>query len=201
MFNQIGQKLIALATSLGPFGIFLVALGDSALVPLPQGVDALLIAQATTAPGTAYLAAALAVAGSVLGSLILYAIARRGGRVMLEKKISVAGIDKMQRQMGRYDALVLLLPTMIPLPLPMKLFVIGAGVFQMNLGRFVATIVFARCVRYFGVAFLAARYREETATFLRENALAGLGVALVLVALFYAVNRWSTNRLSAGDSG
>jgi hypothetical protein len=34
------------AIALGPWGIFLLSLGDSALIPMPQGVDALLIAQA-----------------------------------------------------------------------------------------------------------------------------------------------------------
>ncbi len=198
MLKKFAEWLSQSAATLGPWGIFFVALGDSAFVPLPQGVDALIIAQAIAAPSTAYLAAALAVMGSLLGSLFLYEMARRGGRKMLERKVSSAGIDRMRRQFEQYDALVLVLPTMIPLPLPMKLFVIAAGVFQMRLIRFITAIAFARVVRYFGEAFIALQYREQTTAFLKEHALAGFAIGLALVGLFYVVSRWSTQRVSQG---
>jgi membrane protein YqaA with SNARE-associated domain len=184
------------ATALGPWGIFLVALSDSALIPMPQGVDALLIAQSVAAPSSAYFAAALAVLGSLLGSLILYWLARRGGRIMLEKKASQSGIEKMRRQVEEYGAMVLFLPTAIPLPLPMKLFVIAAGVFQMRLLPFCLVLVVARSIRYFGEAYVAVRYGEQATVFLKENALLGLGIAAILVALLFGVHRWSTGRLN-----
>lgn len=184
------------ATALGPWGIFLVSLSDSAFIPMPQGVDALLIAQAVAAPSSAYLAAALAVLGSLLGSLILYALARRGGQIMLEKKASKSGAEKMRHQVEEYGALVLFLPTAIPLPLPMKVFVIAAGVFQMRLLSFCTVLVVARTIRYFGEAYVAVRYGEQATTFLKENALLGLGIAVAVIALFFAVHRWSTSRLS-----
>ena len=145
--RRLGEWFSGLAATLGPWGVFFVAFADSALIPMPQGVDALLVAQAIATPDITYLAAALAVVGSVLGSLVLYVIARRGGRLMLEKKVSSKGVAHMREQIEKWDALVLLFPTMLPLPLPMKLFVIAAGVFQMQVWRFVAVLVFARMVR------------------------------------------------------
>ena len=198
MIEKVGLWFAQYAAAFGPWGIFLVALGDSAFVPLPQGVDALIIAQTIAAPDTAYLAAALGVVGSAFGSYILYSIARRVGRAMLENKATGKGIERMRRQIKKYDALVLVLPTMIPLPLPMKIFVIAAGVFQMNLYRFVAVIVFARVIRYFGIAYTARLYGTETTTLLKENALLGVGVAIVIVLSFFLVNRWSTRRVSEG---
>ena len=186
------------AIALGPWGIFLVSLSDSAFIPMPQGVDALLIAHAVTAPNTAYLAAALAVLGSLLGSLILYFLARRGGQVMLEKKASKSGVEKMRRQVEEYGAMVLFLPTAVPLPLPMKLFVIAAGVFQMRLASFCAVLVVARSIRYFGEAYIGVRYGEQATAFLKDNALLGLGIAVGIIAIFYAVHRWSTGRLNRG---
>jgi membrane protein YqaA with SNARE-associated domain len=188
------------ATTLGPLGIFLVSLSDSALIPMPQGVDALLIAQSIAAPSSAYLAAALAVLGSLLGSLILYFLARQGGQMMLEKKASPSAVERMRRQVEQYGAMVLFVPTAVPLPLPMKLFVIAAGVFQMRLASFCAVLVLARSIRYFGEAYIAVRYREQATAFLRENALLAGGIALVLVALFFVVHRWSNRRLSAPGS-
>lgn len=190
------KEFVRWATALGPWGIFLVSLSDSALIPMPQGVDALLIAQAIASPSSAYLAAALAVVGSLLGSLILYFLARRGGQVMLEKKVSKSGVEKMRRQVEEYGAMVLFLPTAIPLPLPMKLFVIAAGVFQMRLAAFCGVLVVARSIRYFGEAYVGIRYGEHATAFLKENALLGLGIAVVVIAVFYAVHRWSTGRLS-----
>ena len=196
--NRLQQWLAGAAAGLGPWGIFLVALSDSAFIPMPQGVDALLIAQAIASPSSAYLAAGLAVVGSIIGSLILYSIARRGGRMLLEKKASSGGVARMQRLIEKYDALVLLLPAMIPLPLPMKLFVIAAGVFQMKIARFVAVIAFARVVRYFGEVFLALRYGEQTTAFLKENTLLGAGIAVAIIAAFFVVHRWSTRRVNQG---
>ena len=190
------KDLAAWMTALGPLGIFLISLLDSVAVPMPQGVDALVVAQAIAAPETAYWGAALAVVGSAMGSLILFYMARRAGRAMLEKKASKTGIDKVHRQIDRFGALVLLVPTMVPLPLPMKLFVIAGGVFQMSVGRFLAVIVLARCVRYFGEAFVALRYGDQTADFLKEHAVASVIGAILLIAVFYAVNQWSTRRVS-----
>ena len=196
--NRLGNWLAGSVATLGPWGLFLVALGDSAFIPLPQGVDFLLITQAIAAPSTAYFAAALAVAGSLLGSWILYSMARRGGEIVLRKKASTGGVENIRRQIDRYGALVLILPTMIPVPLPMKLFVIGAGVFQMKPMHFLVAVGLARCVRYFGEAFVAVRYGPRTTDLIRENLVAGLIVAAVLIASFFLVHRWSTRRLSVG---
>ena len=192
-------NLASWLTTLGPYGLLLLSFLDSAMIPMPQGVDALLIAQAIAEPSNAYIGAGLAALGSLAGSLVLYSVARRGGRAVLERKASTAGVDKIRRQIEKFDALVLLLPTMIPLPLPMKPFVMAAGVFEMKLPRFISVILFARIVRYFGEAYIAIRYREETTAFLKENALTSVLLGVVLIVVFYGVHRWATRRMTAAD--
>ena len=196
--KKFGLWLVQSVSTLGPWGIFLVSLADSAFIPLPQGVDALLIAQSIAAPSTAYPAAALAVLGSLLGSLVLYYLAYKGGRVMLAKRVSPEGMAKLERQTQDFGALVLIPPMMLPLPLPTKIFVIAAGVFQMSLWRFVAATIFGRTIRFFGEATLALRYGPETTTFLKQNAVFAIGIAVVLVGLFFLVNRWSTRKVAEG---
>lgn len=193
------KELVDWLTALGPFGVFLISLLDSVAVPMPQGPDALIIAQAVAAPETAYWGAALAVFGSTLGSSILYFMAKRAGLAMLKKKASTAGIEKMRKKIDRFGALVLLLPTMIPVPLPMKLFVIAGGVFQMQFGQFLFVIASARCVRYFLEAFVAVRYGEETTAFLKEHIFATIIGAILLIALLYVIHQWSTRRVSQGS--
>ena len=196
--KELGAWLVGSVTTLGPWGLFLVALGDSAFIPLPQGVDALLIAQTIAAPDTAWFAAALAVAGSLIGSLMLYGIAWRGGRALLAKRVSVAGMEKLERRTADWGALALIPPMMIPLPLPTKIFVIAAGAFQMSVARFCAATVVGRGIRYFGEAYVARLYGDQTTTFIRQNAWGAVALALTLVAVFYAVNRWSTRKVAEG---
>ena len=194
--NKLGDWLAAIVPSLGPWGIFLVALADSALIPIPQGVDLLLITQILAAPSTAYLTAGLAVTGSLLGSFVLYSVARRAGEMMLRKRAPEASVDTIRRQIDRYGALALALPAMIPIPLPMKPFVIGAGAFQMKQECFLAVVAVSRFVRYFGEAFLALKYGEQTTEFLRDNITATLVVGGILILAFFLIHHYATHWLS-----
>ena len=196
--KEFGAWLVRSVTTLGPWGLFLVAFGDSAFVPLPQGVDALLIAQTIAAPETAWYAATLAVLGSVLGSLILYWMARRGGKALLARRMTAQGIAKLEAQTERWGALVLIPPMMIPLPLPTKLVVLAAGAFQMSVPRFVLATAFGRTVRYFGEAYIAVLYGDHTTDFIKENVWFAVGIGIALVLLFYIVNRVSTQKTVTG---
>jgi membrane protein YqaA with SNARE-associated domain len=197
--KEFGNWLVGSIATLGPWGLLLVAFGDSAFVPIPQGVDALLITQVIAAPSTAWLAASIAVFGSVAGSLILYHLARRGGRAMLLKRVSPAGMDRLETLTQQYGAAAIIPPMMIPLPLPTKLFVIAAGVFQMRIVPFILAATLGRSVRYFGEAALALKYGEGTPQLLKENAWTAAGLGLTLVAVFFAVNRWSSRKVKEGE--
>ncbi len=65
----------------------MLAILDSAGLPVVGGVDALLIAVSVNQPHLAYIAAIWAILGSLAGSLILFGIARKGGEVLLAKHI------------------------------------------------------------------------------------------------------------------
>jgi len=176
---------------LGAPGLFLLALIDSGGLPIPQGVDVLLFAQTVANPPGALYYATLATAGSLAGCLFLYWVSRKAGEAALSRRAAPQRIASLRRQFEKYEALALVVPAMIPLPLPMKLFVIAAGVFQVPLGRFAAAIVFARAVRFFGIALLAQRYGAQTWTLLRENAVATGVAAALLVAVFWWFSRRS----------
>ncbi len=65
--------------SWGPIGVFLLGLLDSTGIPMVGGVDALIVLVAVMNPTQGYLAAGAAIAGSLIGSLVLFLIARKGG--------------------------------------------------------------------------------------------------------------------------
>jgi membrane protein YqaA with SNARE-associated domain len=176
--------------------VFLIALADSAFIPMPQGVDALLLAQAIATPATAYWAAGLGALGSVIGSVALYFLAKRAGQAMLRRRISEHGILRLSDLVGRWGAAALIPVTMVPLPLPMKPVVLAAGIFQMPLGWFCLAVGFSRVVRYFGVVFLGIRYGDRAMELAADHLYLVLAACALLVALFVAIHRLSNRWLN-----
>lgn len=192
--RQIGDWIAGAAAFLGPWGVFVVSLSDSLLIPLPQGVDAILVAQAIATPDIAYFAAGLGTLGSLIGSIGLYLFGRRAGQAILSKHLSPHGIRRLRDLMGQWGATLLIPATMTPIPLPMKPFVLAAGIFQMPLLSFSIAIGVARVVRYFGVVYLAMQYGDAALAFAAEHIdLFVLGCALVVALFVWAhrvSNRW-----------
>ncbi len=197
--RQLGEWIAGVATFLGPWGVFFVSLADSAFIPMPQGVDALLLAQAIASPDVAYLSAGLGVLGSLLGSTALYFLARRAGHSTLHRNMSSDGIRRLSGLVGRWGAALVIPVTMTPLPLPMKPVVLAAGVVQMPLVAFCLAILSARLVRYGGIVFLGLRYGERGLELAVANAHLAVLACAVFAALFVLVhrlaNRW-LNRLA-----
>jgi membrane protein YqaA with SNARE-associated domain len=77
------KAFVATLLSWGPPGLFLLSALDSVGLPIVGGVDFLLVAIAANHPDQAYFAAFCAIGGSLLGSSVLFGIARKGGEVLL----------------------------------------------------------------------------------------------------------------------
>ncbi len=137
----VWQRFAQALLSWGPQGIFVLSILDSAGVPVVGGVDALLIAFAVDDPGQAYLAAVCAILGSVAGSLILFAIARKGGEVLLSKHISSRTGARLHLWFQRYGLVTVFIPALSPLPMPMKIPVFCAGALQVRPAYFIAVVV------------------------------------------------------------
>ena len=168
----------------GAFGLFAIALLDSALVPLPGGPDAVMLLLSAQSPARMPLYAVGATAGSVLGCVILYHISRRAGRRALEK-FPPSKQARVKELVDRYDVLSVLVASVLPPPFPFKLFVITAGVFRLSLLRFTLAVAAGRAFRFFLEGFLAVRYGERAKDLLAENYPAvGLGLAALIVAAF-----------------
>ena len=179
-WRQLAEVLI----SWGPQGLFLLAILDSAGLPVVGGVDALLVAVAASEPTEAYLAALFAVAGSLAGSLILFAIARKGGEVLLAKHISGRRGARLHLWFQRYGLVTVFIPAVSPLPLPMKIPVFCAGALQVRVTYFVVVVLTARAIRYFALAYLGLHYGHATFQFLLAH---GVLVAAIAIGLAVAV--------------
>ena len=188
-------KLAALLQTYGPWGVFCLALLDSMGIPIPGGTDLLLLGisvESVHTPWRAYLAALVALIGSLIGNVLLFQAAKHGRRLVSKKD---AEPGKFQGWFRRYGLLTVFVPAVVPIvPLPLKVFVISAGAFRTAFGRFVAVILVARVIRYFGVAYLGLQLGADARGFLIRNGWTLVGVAIALVFLLYVAMRWSEGR-------
>lgn len=180
--TQISQYLV----TLGPFGLFAVALLDSALVPMPGGPDAVMILLSTARPAWMLIYAVAATLGSTLGCIILYRISRRaGGRALA--RFSEKKQARVKELIDRYDVLSVLVASILPPPFPFKLFVITAGVFRLNVWRFALAVAGGRMFRYLLEGYLAVRYGERAKDLLAQYyPIVGLTLAVLIVLFFVA---------------
>jgi membrane protein YqaA with SNARE-associated domain len=182
--TSVSQYLLAY----GPFGLFGIALLDSALIPLPGGPDAVLILLSTARPAWVPLYIIAATLGSVIGCVIFYYISRRAGRSAL-KRFSPHKQARVKELIDRYDVLTVLVSSILPPPFPFKLFIATAGVFHFSVVRFALAVAAGRAFRYTLVGYLAARYGEHARELLAKYyPYIGLGLALLIVCVFVLRN-------------
>ena len=193
LLRKIGNGLEAVSQYLiafGPFGLFAIALLDSALIPLPGGPDAVMLLLSATPQGrTWYPVYALAATlGSVIGCLILYYISQRAGSRALEKSRGKKQA-RVEDWMRRYDVLSVLVASLLPPPFPFKLFVVTAGVMKMRVVRFASAVAVGRAFRFLLEGYIAAHYGEHAKDILaRYYPAIGIGLAVLLVLVFVGRN-------------
>ncbi len=184
MFKHLTDTLVAW----GPAGILLLSLLDSSGIPVAGVFDALLVLISVERPEVAWLCAGLAVAGSTIGSMILFIAARQGERAFANKSVPDGKAAKFRLWFLRYGMITVFVPAMIPIPMPLKLFVISAGVLGTRRRTFLAVMLVARIVRYFGEAWLGVTLGHESVSFLRVHAWHfGLGALLLFASLYLFV--------------
>jgi membrane protein YqaA with SNARE-associated domain len=168
----------------GPFGLFAIALLDSALIPLPGGTDVVMILLTIQRPSWMLIYAAAATIGSVAGCVILYRISRRAGRRALNR-FSEAKQARVKQLIDRYDVLSVLVASILPPPFPFKLFVISSGVFRLNIVRFAIAIAVGRAVRFLLEGYFAVYFGDQADVLFKQYfPWIGLGLALLIISVF-----------------
>ena len=186
--------------SFGPFGLFAIAFLDSVLVPIPGGVDAMLMVLTTARPSWMLIYVVAATLGSTLGCVGLYKISQKAGHRALDR-FSEAKQKRVKDLIDRYDVLSVLVASLLPPPFPFKLFVVSAGVFRLNLVRFTIAIAAGRTFRYLLEGYLAARYGEHAKEILAHYYPAiGIGLAVLLIAVFVGKNLMRRRRVETVSS-
>ncbi len=186
--NAWKERIVAFAGSLGAPGLFLISFLDSSVLTFPVINDLLLIELSIQHPGRMPLYALLAMLGSVLGCVLLFYLAEKGGEALFHKH---AG----DRAQAIHNWVVkngfggMLIAALLPPPTPFKVFVVAAGVFEVPLMSFASAITLARAVRYFGIGYLAIRYGREVLPYLVHHKLNVTIFLIALAAVSYLLSR------------
>ena len=182
------QRIVVFAGSLGAPGLFLISFLDSSVLTFPVINDLLLINLSIRNPARMPLYATMAMSGSVLGCVLLYYLARKGGEAFFHKRAG-ARARTIQHWVEENGFAGILIAALLPPPTPFKVFVFAAGVFEVPFVGFVSAVVLARSIRYFGFGYLAVRYGDQTLPFVAQHKWqVALGV-LVFIVISYLASR------------
>ena len=139
-FTEISKKLIE---SNGLLGIFLIALLESIIFPVPT---AIIITAGTALKLDPITVVVIATLGSVLGAVVGYMLGLKGGRPALIWLFDEEKIGKVDRLFEKYGVYAVGMAAFSPLPF--KVFTISAGVARMNLIAFILVSIPCRFLQF-----------------------------------------------------
>jgi membrane protein YqaA with SNARE-associated domain len=177
----------------GAWGIGALAVLDSAAIPVP--IDALMIDFIVHDKGKFLLYCFMGALGSAIGSLLPFYLGRAGGELLLMKRINRKRYEQLRDRFERQEFLALMIPAMMPPPMPVKLFEIAAGVFEMKTLWFFMAILVGKFLRFLTEALITIFFGQQILSTislgLRAHmtyVLAGAGV-LVGLLVFWVVRK------------
>ncbi len=189
------QRLVEIiqpvAERLGGPGLTIVAFFDSSFLSLPEVSDALTVLLTARNPSFWWYYAMMTTLGSVAGCYALYSLGRKGGEAFLRRRMRERHVEWGMALFKRHGMLAIIVPSLLPPPMPFKLFVLIAGIVDVRPLTFVGAVVLGRGFRYGIEAWLAYRYGAQALTFIRENLPAvSIGVAVGLTLFAIAIMIW-----------
>ena len=182
MKSLIG-KIHLFAIGLGGPGLFGIAFLDSSFLSLPEIADLMVIYMVTQHKTRVIVYATAATLGSLAGCLVMYYIGRKGGDALVAKRFTTANIERAKASFQRHGVMTVLIPSLLPPPAPFKIFVLLAGVAQIDVKSFTLAVALGRGIRYFALGFLAIEYGDRALAYLHEN---GVMVSVIAVGLLAA---------------
>src|ERR1700733_14552555 len=144
--------ILGLMKVLGIWGPFVIAFADSTLLGMP--VDFIVATSVYQDRRRLLVYIVMASLGSALGSIPLYIIGYFGGEKVLRKRISEERFLKIHRSFEQHAFWALMFPGMLPPPMPFKILVLGAAVFEMRFRDFLVAIFLGRFVRFLVLSVL-----------------------------------------------
>jgi membrane protein YqaA with SNARE-associated domain len=153
---------------LGGPGLVLLGIADNSVIPLTGSMDVLTIwlAARHREPWPYY--ALMATIGAVIGGYITYALARKGGKETMERKLSRKRAKQVSNAFERWGFFAVAVPAILPPPFPFVPFLIAAGAGQYPPKKFLAALAAGRGVRYSIAAGLGYMYGSHVLRFFNQ---------------------------------
>lgn len=161
----LALNIFASVRHLGGLGIVLVAIVDNSVIPLPGSLDVFTIWLAASHPDLWFYYALMAIFGSLVGGYITYALARKGGKETLEKRMSRKRAEKISHRVERWGFGTVAISAVMPPPFPLVPVLVAAGALQYSRKKFLGALAAGRGVRFFVVAGLGAIYGDPIVSF------------------------------------
>ena len=183
---------------LGAPGIFIAAFLDSSFLSIPEVNDFLMVTSCAAHPERAPLYISMTTLGSLAGCSALWFLGKWGGEGFLVRRFGTARVERTREQFKKWDVMTLAIPSMLPPPVPFKIFVLSAGVFGIPYRRMAVTLVVARGIRYAFWGILGIVYGDDALNVLRSVdhwfgshrlPLILAGVVVVAAAGIYAMRK------------
>jgi len=150
---------------LGGPGLVLLGVADNSVIPLTGSMDVLTIwlAARHREPWPYY--ALMATLGAVIGGYITYALARKGGKETMERKLSKKRATQVSQAFERWGFFAVAVPALMPPPFPFVPFLLAAGAMQYSPKKFLGALTLGRGVRYSIAAGLGYVYGNHILRF------------------------------------
>src|SRR5580658_3204298 len=154
--------------NLGGVGLVLLGLVDNSVIPVTGSMDVLTIWLAARhhEPWPYY--AAMATLGAVIGGYITYALARKGGKETMERKLSKRRAKQVSKAFARWGFFAVAVPALLPPPFPFVPFLLAAGAMQYSPKKFLGALTLGRGVRYTIAAGLGYHYGRHILRFFSQ---------------------------------
>jgi membrane protein YqaA with SNARE-associated domain len=198
----LGGTAATLIAKLGGVGVMCLAIADSSFLSLPEGNDLLIVMLSTgNSLGRMAYYVGMTVIGSVIGCMLLYSLGRKGGSAVLRRRFSQRNIERAEKLFERYGILTVLVPSILPPPLPFKIFVLSAGVFRLRVTVFIMAVVIGRTLRYSMWGILAVFYGEAVKRYILVNLhITGIVLFLCFLTVLAACLLYYSYKLKAGGN-
>ncbi len=193
IFGAIAHWLIKakvwLLLALKPFGIWgllILSMVDSAAIPMPF-LDPLIVSYGVNNHALCVVYCLMGAIGSAIGCLLPYYLGRAGGELFLLKRINRQRYEQLRDRFEKQEFLAIMLPAMCPPPMPVKIFELAAGVFEMRVLSYFLAIASGKFLRFLIESILVIVYGPQILSTVlhvfRQHAAVSFGVVGAVVGL------------------
>ncbi len=161
----------------------MLGIADNSVIPLTGSMDVLTIWLAARhhEPWPYY--AAMATLGAVIGGYMTYALARKGGKATMERKLSKRRAKQVSKAFERWGFLAVAVPALLPPPFPFVPFLLVAGAMQYSPKKFLGALTLGRGIRYSIAAGLGFLYGTHILRFFSRYSKPAMAILIGLAVI------------------